>query len=129
MNKQDFYKELKNIGVDISDKTQMKIWSLALLAMGQDYLDHKFDRCKGCYYEESGMDEKKEFHIELCKNKLCPIKEMPNTPGEVVDYLFYTNIPLDMKVFYNKYVDPILTELIKHEEQRENARQRNSGNQ
>ena len=119
MTKTEFYKELKNIGVDITDKTQMKIWSLALLAMGRDYIDHRLDRCQGCYYEETGMNGERKFSIEKCSNGLCPVKELPDTPDKVVDYLFACNIPLNMQAFYNKYVEPILDELIKHEEKKE----------
>ena len=123
MTKQDFYKELKNIGVDISDPTQMKIWSLALLAMGQDYMDHRFDRCSGCYYEEAATNERGKADMNKCPNAFCPMKELPNTSGEVVDYLFKKDFPLDIKAFFNKYVDPILNELIKQEEEKQkNAR-------
>ena len=122
MTKQDFYKELKNIGVDVTNRTQMKVWSLGLVAMGKDYIEHRTDRCRGCYYENSALKDGK-YDTDKCSNRFCPIKNMPKTPGEVVDYLFEQDFPLDIGAFFNKYVNPIITELVKQEEeQKKNAR-------
>lgn len=123
MTKTEFYKELQNVGVDTSDPTQMKIWSLALLQMGKDYIEHREDRCQDCYYRDKAFVNG-EFRMDACPNQFCPMKHIPNTPGAVVDYLFNQNVPLDIGAFFNKYVDPILTELSKQEEQR-NARKHN----
>lgn len=127
MTKAEFYKELQNVGVDTSDPVQMKVWSLALLRMGQSYIDHRYDRCEDCYYRDGAMENGK-FSMDRCPNKFCPIKHLPNTPAAVVDYLFQQNFPLDIGAFFNKYVDPILTELSKQEEEKKNAGKRNSGN-
>lgn len=120
MTKSEFYKELQNVGVDTSNPAQMKIWSLALLQMGQDYIDHREDRCQTCYFRDKAM-VRGVFQMSACPNKFCPIKHLPNTPGAVVDYLFQQSFPLDIGAFFNKYVDPILKELEKQEEQN-NAR-------
>ena len=127
MTKTQFYKELQNIGVDTSDPAQMKVWSLALLAMGQDYIDHKEDRCQDCYYSDKAMVNGKPSS-NACPNEFCPVKHLPSTPGAVVDYMFKQNFPLDLSAFFNEYVDPILTNLSEQEEKQQNARQRNSGN-
>lgn len=127
MTKAEFYKELQNVGVDTSDPVQMKVWSLALLNMGQSYIDHRYDRCEDCYFAEKTVGSG-ETRMKSCPNQFCPIKYLPTTPAAVVDYLFKQNFPLDIGAFFNKYVDPILTELSKQEEKEKNAGQRNSGN-
>ena len=120
MTKQEFYKELQNIGVDTTNKDQMKVWSVALLNMGRDYIAHKTDRCEDCYYERKAMKSGK-LNMDDCPNEYCPMKALPSDPAQVVDYLFEQSIPLDMQAFFNKYVSPILTELAKRERENNNA--------
>ena len=115
MTKSDFYKELQNIGVDTSDPVQMKVWSMALLAMGQDYIQHKGDRCPDCYYADKAVINGK-VDMTACPNKFCPMKHIPTTPGATVEYLFQQDMPLDLNAFFNKYVDPILKRLAEEEQ-------------
>jgi hypothetical protein len=124
LNKEGFYKKLKEAGVDVTDPMQMKVWSAALIAMGKDYLEHRFDRCVDCYYRDRAVVDGK-FDYEKCPNRFCPVKEMPDTPAKVVDYVFERDDPLDMNAFFNVYVSPILDALIEKEK---NARNENGGN-
>ncbi len=114
MTKTEFYKELQNVGVDTSDPVQMKVWSMALLAMGKDQIDHKMDRCPDCYYSNKVFIDGK-VNMDACPNQFCPMKHIPNTPGAVVEYLFKKNMPLDISAFFNEYVDPILKKLAEEE--------------
>ena len=120
MTKTKFYEELERIGVDISDKSQMKIWSVALLNMAKDVIANKTRRCNGCYFSKNAILDD-GFHLELCKNEFCPIKNLPDNPAAVVDYLFKRDEPMDLKTFFKKYVSPILDALIEEEKKAQNA--------
>jgi len=124
MTKEEFYKKLKEAGVDVTNPSQMKVWSLALISLGKTYLEHRTDRCKDCYFRPQATNNG-EFDINYCPNQFCPMKTMPDTPAKVVDWIFERNTPLDMGLFYDRYVKPILDELIKREN---DARNQHSNN-
>ena len=120
MKKQEFYQELQNIGVDTSNKEQMRVWSLALLRYGEDYRRHAFHRCDGCHYELPASKSGK-FRVEDCPNRYCPVKNLPETPGQIIEMLFDQDYIFDLEFLFKQYVTPILDELVKQEEER-NAR-------
>ena len=123
MTKKDFYNELKRIGVDITSATQMKVWSVALMNMAKDMIANKTSRCELCYYAEKATVDG-VFSVERCSNNFCPVKNMPDSPGEVIEKMFRENMPLDFSFFFEKYVKPIVDQLIEKEE--EYAKQQNN---
>ena len=123
MTKAEFFKEVKDIGVDLEDKRQMKVWTLALLAMGQKAVDSRFERCTDCYYA-NGKEGK--LAMSSCPNRLCPVKNIPSKADEMVEYMFSRNEYIDLRAFYREYVVPVLNKLIEQEERMQNAKNKNS---
>lgn len=122
MTKEQFYKELANVGVDISDPIQMKVWSAALIKMAQDTLDNKTEQCVACYFAPKVTGINGAINIDDCPNNFCPVKHYPDNAAQMVDYLFSTNFPLDLSAFFHKYVSPIVDKLIEKEREGKDAR-------